>query len=463
MKKRICMIICTVIVFSLMVFPVNAIPEEMSASLTGAEAKSGQTVEMMLSLSGFEKASAVYVEIAASEELVLDAAASSWQVRGILQDISQENTAIWGTAMPIDLNGNLLKLCFTVPQLAAGEQQRSFEVSCTVTVRKYDQTLGTVTATANVTVAKDRVCMTRVYGATRYDTAIEAAQMMKEILGIDAFDAIIMASGEDFADALAGSYLAAVKNAPILLYRGNAVASNYNYILENLSDSGIVYLLGGNNAIPQSVEQQLQNSSIRVVRLEGPTRYETNLAIINEVGVGANSEILVCTGNEFADSLSASATGLPILLVNSKTNRLTDLQIAFLKSVGQCKITIIGGTGAVSQSLEDQLSQYGTVERISGATRYHTSMAVSRRYFDQADTVVLACGQKFPDGLCGGPLAYLLKAPLLLTDAGKETVVSSCCANISSGYAMGGPAVLSDPVILTTIGLDESSVDMIKY
>ena len=42
-------------------------------------------------------------------------------------------------------------------------------------------------------------------------------QELKEVLGVEKFETIIIASGANFADALAGSYLATVKSAPILL------------------------------------------------------------------------------------------------------------------------------------------------------------------------------------------------------------------------------------------------------
>ena len=48
----------------------------------------------------------------------------------------------------------------------------------------------------------------RVAGSSRYSTAIAAANATKANMGVDKFDNISIASGENFADALAGSYLA---------------------------------------------------------------------------------------------------------------------------------------------------------------------------------------------------------------------------------------------------------------
>ena len=169
-----------------------------------------------------------------------------------------------------------------------------------------------------------------------------------------------------------------------------------------------------------------------------------------EAGVNANQEILVCTGQNFADSLSASATGLPILLVNSKTNSLTNEQKIFLKMWGGSKMTIIGGNAAVSNSLKNALSSYGNVNRISGSNRYETSTLIANTYFKNPTSICIAYGKNFPDGLCGGPLAYTTKGPLVLTNAGNESYAANYVdanTTIKSGYVLGGTSAISDSTI----------------
>lgn len=93
------------------------------------------------------------------------------------------------------------------------------------------------------------------------------------------------------------------------------------------------------------------------------TEYETELR-----AAGVEDEpILVCTGAEFADSLSASATGYPILLVGKKG--LTEAQLNFLQEHAENPCYIIGGTGAVSAAVEKRIAADMTVKRISGGTR----------------------------------------------------------------------------------------------
>ena len=293
--------------------------------------------------------------------------------------------------------------------------------------------------------------LTRIFGSSRYDTAFEIADTMKEALGVTAFENIIVTSGTGFADALAGSYLAAAKSAPILLTNGSNAADLTAYIQANLSKKGTVYILGGTSAVPANVESALENAGISCHRLSGSNRYDTNLEILKAAGVGNGQEILVCSGADFADALSASATGLPILLVNNASGTLTDSQTAFLKGLSSCKFTIIGGTSAVSETLAASLGHYGNVTRISGSNREATSVLVAKNYFRNPDRVVLAYSRNFPDGLCGGPLANLLGAPLLLVNAGQESAASAYVSEngITTTLVLGGTSAVSDHTVHT--------------
>ena len=293
----------------------------------------------------------------------------------------------------------------------------------------------------------------RVFGATRYETAFEAADILKELQGVEKFQVIVVACGTDFADALSGSYLANQKNAPILLVRNRnqEIEQVKDYIRKNLTPGGTVYLLGGTAAIPASMETGLDDFTVK--RLAGATRYETNLAILREAGA-EGKDLLVCTGKNFADGLSASAVNMPILLVKDS---LSSSQKEFLKSLGSGhKIYIIGGTSAVNQNIAGALATYGTVERIEGATRYETSVNIAKKFFANADCVVLAYGNNFPDGLSGGPLAYALDAPLILTAGGKEAAAITYAANaeVNSGVVLGGTGLISDKVVRNICRLD---------
>lgn len=299
--------------------------------------------------------------------------------------------------------------------------------------------------------------MYRIYGEDRCETARKAADELKKVLGIEKFDTIIIASGDAFADALAGSYLSAVKQAPILLHRDSQQSKNVEYIRNNLNAGGTVYILGGSDAVPGSVAAAL--NSYNVKRLGGMTRFETNVAILEEAGV-SGGELLVCTGYEFADSLSASATGLPILLVHSGKTELNETQTEYLEKLNLSRITIIGGSSAVNEELAGELAEYGTVRRLGGTTRFETSVLVAKTFFEAPASVILAYGWNFPDGLCGGPLANALNAPLLLTESAEYEAAEAYVTGhgITKGAVLGGSILIGDEAVWEIFGLGENAL-----
>ncbi len=292
--------------------------------------------------------------------------------------------------------------------------------------------------------------VTRLAGSNRWATSLLVADEMKANLDVEKFDAIIIASGNGFADALAGSYLSTVKSAPILLSWGNGGkfeyldTDNIDYIKENLAEGGTVYLLGGTSAVPELYETEL--SDYEVKRLGGKDRFETNLMILEEAGVAEGSEILVCTSTNFADSLSASATGKPILLVFNESGKLYGDQPDFLAGLENCTFTVIGGESAVSEDLAAAIGAYGEVTRLAGGNRFETSVLVAEKYFEAPETAVLAYAWNYPDGLCGGALAYTLDAPLILTMTKYEAEAAaySEAVGLTAGIVLGGEGLISD-------------------
>ena len=292
--------------------------------------------------------------------------------------------------------------------------------------------------------------VTRIYGDTRYETCDNITYKIMDNKGIDKLDTVIIASGKNFADALGGSYLAGVTDAPIIITNGNM---NIEWFKQNFENDGKIYILGGTSAVPKAVEQTLRGYDVE--RLAGADRYETNLKILEEAisEGGSTDEILVCTGKNFADSLSASATGKPILLVGKE---LSAAQKNFLDS-NSGEVYILGGVNAVSTKIEKEA---GAKVRIAGASRFETSVEIAKTFFSNPESAVLAYSHNYPDGLCGGPLAMNLNAPLILTKTGKESAAVSYMNqyNIHSGVVLGGSGLISDSVTKRIFGVSKINI-----
>ncbi len=285
----------------------------------------------------------------------------------------------------------------------------------------------------------------RYAGNDRYATAFAIADALKAEKGVTKFDNIVVAYGLNYPDALTGGYLAKVKNAPVLLVDSHKEAEVNSYISKNLKSGGAVYILGGTGVISENFETKVKElPETNVVRLGGTDRYETNLKILAEAGV-TEEDILICTGEGYADSLSASAIGRPILLVGEV---ISGEQVAYIETLGTQKMYVIGGVGAVNETVYTELQPYcAELKRIGGIDRYETSKKLAEEFFAApCEKVVLAYGGNYPDGLAGGPLAMAMGAPLLLASTHNTVYAKVAVDNlgIKSLYVLGGGALISN-------------------
>ena len=296
----------------------------------------------------------------------------------------------------------------------------------------------------------------RIFGDTRYETSFKLADLLKEELGVDTFDTVVVASGAKFADALSGSYLADKNSAPILLTSESNDEAVREYIKANLKEGGKVYILGGPAAVSATFEEGLDGYDVK--RLAGEDRYETNIAILEEAGV-EGEDIIISTGTNYADSLSASAAKKPILLVNHK---LEDSHRQFLKDAKAGKFYVVGGTMAVSSRVDTQLGAYGSVERLAGEDRFETSKLVAEKFVENPDAAVLVYSHNFPDGLCGGPIASAINAPVLLTNSENYTGSMDYVLEngIITGFVVGGESLISDEAVVDVFTL-QSAADIL--
>ena len=147
---------------------------------------------------------------------------------------------------------------------------------------------------------------------------------------------------------------------------------------------------------------------------------------------------------DFADSLSASAVGKPVLLVDKA---LKPAQENYLREIGDRQYYLIGGVGAVTAEVEKEVSEYGNTVRVEGQNRYETSVEVAKKFFGtDIESITVAYGQDFPDGLTGGPVAMSLSAPLILINEHNLIKARDYISdlNVERIASIGGPALISE-------------------
>lgn len=298
---------------------------------------------------------------------------------------------------------------------------------------------------------------TRVGGDTRYDTAIAAARQMNT----GSYDNAVLVCGENYPDALSGVPLAAEYDAPILLIGSSDSENNktYNYLNSNVNRDGTIFVLGNQAALPDSVISRLQTYGFQnIVRLGGADRYETNMAVINYMTIEEGSDIIIATGTNYADGLSASSIAgkenIPIFLANSW---LSQEELNKILEIKPEHIYIIGGTNAVSNGVEEQLTAIGRsgVVRFSGVDRFETSLLVANYFFQTSTYAVAAYGYNYPDALAGSVMAGYYDAPVLLIDAnhtiGARDYLNGNGRSITTVWVMGMKQVISDGTVYSTI------------
>lgn len=155
-----------------------------------------------------------------------------------------------------------------------------------------------------------------------------------------------------------------------------------------------------------------------VTRIAGTDRYDTARKVSEQWSPGVSVVYLV-NGDQYPDALAASARAgvydAPVLLV--KRDHLPQATIQALQRLQPGRLVVVGGTGAVSTTIENRLRTYttGGLQRVGGVDRYETAANLASYYAAGQPRVFLASGQDFPDALAAAALAGKQHTPLLLT------------------------------------------------
>ena len=283
----------------------------------------------------------------------------------------------------------------------------------------------------------------RLGGANRYETSVKVSQV-----GWTNSDNVVLARGDEYADALAAAPLAKQLNAPILLTATKALDSSVITELKRLKVKK-VYIVGGIGAISAAVENTVKVMGIRVERISGSDRYATSLEIANRIT--NKKQVFLVTGTSFADALSissyAAATGSPILLTGK--NQMSDGVAKFIKD-NNSKVYVIGGSGIITDSIVKSIAG---AQRIAGADRYATNLAVLNKFANGFDfsNIYLATGTNYPDAICGSALAGKEKAPIILVNnnsiASQKAYIKTIIEKGSKIKVLGGEGVLTSDII----------------
>jgi len=258
----------------------------------------------------------------------------------------------------------------------------------------------------------------RLSGDNRYETSVEVSEK-----NFKSADTVVLASGQNIADALVASSYADIEEAPILLTNKNSISDEVLDEIERLKADKVV-IVGGQSSISSSVESRLKKEDIKVTRIAGSDRFDTSDKLSQEVSrlSKKSSQAILVNGYKNIDALSVSSLAtkeeLPILL--NGRNALNMSVKNRLKQINVNKVYIIGGNNSISSDVEKELKRMQiSVVRLSGTDRYETSANIAKYAYKDFDEAIIASGENPVDALAASTLTGKKEAPILLTNRNK--------------------------------------------
>lgn len=258
----------------------------------------------------------------------------------------------------------------------------------------------------------------RLSGDNRYETSVEVSEK-----NFKSADTVVLASGQNIADALVASSYADIEEAPILLTNKNSISDEVLDEIERLKADKVV-IVGGQSSVSSSVESRLKKEDIKVTRIAGSDRFDTSDKLSQEVSrlSKKSSQAILVNGYKNIDALSVSSLAtkeeLPILL--NGRNALNMSVRNRLKQMNVNKVYIIGGNNSISSDVEKELKGMQiSVVRLSGTDRYETSANIAKYAYKDFDEAIIASGENPVDALAASTLTGKKEAPILLTNRNK--------------------------------------------
>ncbi len=190
--------------------------------------------------------------------------------------------------------------------------------------------------------------VTRVHGKDRYRTAAALAREFGQA------DTVYVATGQDYADALAAAARAGAEGAPVLLVRSNGIPAATAGALTALSPSRIV-VAGGEVAVSPAVLTALGAYADTVERVAGQDRYVTAALLTRDLE--STEYAYVATGQQWPDALASAALaghrGAPVLL--ARADALPQATVTALERLEPEHLRAVGGPVVLEESVIDEL------------------------------------------------------------------------------------------------------------
>lgn len=307
--------------------------------------------------------------------------------------------------------------------------------------------------------------------AAETDPALQAVAISRQTFQDGNASFGVIATGDRFPDALAGSTLA-YGVAPLLFtgpdgLLGEEAAEELQRVVA--AGSGI-YVLGGTAALPAALDAQLVQMGYGVIRLAGSGREATAVRVAEQVVQTDRrlplGTVIVATSGNWPDAVAVGQIGawwgVPILL--TPVDGLNENTAQALTRIRPATVLVAGGTEAVSQQVMTQIreaSPGADVTRLGGASRFDTSVSVTDYNLDlygaTAPSYIVAVNlRREPDGyahvlaasmLAGGFASVFASVEGAAGDSVSPQVRNSVCGLDLPVLVAGGTDLISNDVV----------------
>lgn len=288
--------------------------------------------------------------------------------------------------------------------------------------------------------AANNIQIDRVAGGNRFDTSTQISGRY-----YSGAKYLVIASGENYPDALVGGTLSTQINAPMLLTSKASLDGGVKGQIMKFKNKGTleeVFLLGGTGSISKKVEYDILALGVKVTRLAGGDRKGTAIEIGKKraeiKGIDFNKALYAgIDGNNFADALGAG----PFI------GKLEDEFYALIPNMnkGSQDLSyniVFGGVNSIPKAKE--------TSRYAGNNRYTTAIKIAQGYKSKPNTVVLVNGDNYPDALAASSVSGSLNAPIMLTNSKSisEEVLEYILSNdIQKVIIVGGENSISGQIV----------------
>lgn len=293
----------------------------------------------------------------------------------------------------------------------------------------------------------------RISGEDRVLTAIEVSKTAYK----NKSETVVIAAHRGNADALTGTLLASMENAPLLLVKNTGASEELKEEIQRLGASK-AFILGGEQVVPISISEELEEMGLITERIAGINRYETAGLLAQKVD--SSKHIFLTLGRNtlpggkddaLADALAVgpvSAKNKSSVLLTKK-NYLPQETIDTILDLEITNVTVVGGENAISSKVRNELRDMNLiVNEIDGPNRYATAIKIAETYFYDLSNFVVASGKEDADALVGGYFGALKNSPVILVHPDKNLPeISNYFEKFKNHtYILGGESVVSSNI-----------------